>query len=154
MIKVSPDGNTYPYSIHNLRQDNPTISFPREMSDGLLADYGVYPVIEQTLPSPDPTFTVRYMRNTEPHLVGDQWELGYTEVPVDPEVTASRLLTKQAETDRATLGIDPEMATFLSMSTDDLTAYLTEALATPEGTAKAITQIGLVTHLLARREFL
>tara|TARA_R110000822_G_scaffold108293_1_gene237765 strand:- start:63 stop:521 length:459 start_codon:yes stop_codon:yes gene_type:complete len=51
--------DTYPYSVGKLRRDNPRVSFPRKISDEMLASYGVYDV--KWLPSPD--------HNTETHFV-------------------------------------------------------------------------------------
>lgn len=36
--------NAYPYSALQLKQDNPQVSFPKDMPDSLLATWGVYPV--------------------------------------------------------------------------------------------------------------
>lgn len=40
----------YPYTIENLKQDNPQISFPQEMPDELLKTYGVYIVVDTDAP--------------------------------------------------------------------------------------------------------
>ena len=51
--------DTYPYSVGKLRRDNPRVSFPRKISDEMLASYGVHDV--KWLPSPE--------HNTETHFV-------------------------------------------------------------------------------------
>ena len=41
------DGATlikFPYTLHDLRADHPDVSFPREVTDELMAEYGAYPV--------------------------------------------------------------------------------------------------------------
>lgn len=45
----------YPYSIQQLRLDNPNISFPSQISETTLAEYSVFPVQETTLPVVDHT---------------------------------------------------------------------------------------------------
>jgi hypothetical protein len=40
----------YPYAVERVRADNPQVSFPREMPDELLEQYGVYPVMETEKP--------------------------------------------------------------------------------------------------------
>ena len=45
----------YPYNINHLKQDNPQVSFPAEISDELLAEHNIY-VVKQT---PSPTFTYK-----------------------------------------------------------------------------------------------
>ena len=47
----APD--TYPYSVSQLRADNPQISFPTAPSDTLLAEYGVFPVSPTAQPTYD-----------------------------------------------------------------------------------------------------
>ena len=41
----------FPYSVGQLRHDNPNTSFPKQVSDELLAEFGVVPVSE--IPAPD-----------------------------------------------------------------------------------------------------
>lgn len=52
MYILAPNGTaeTYPYSIGQLRKDNPQVSFPRDLSPELLASYGVYPVTRTDRP--------------------------------------------------------------------------------------------------------
>ena len=59
MYILAPGGiaRTYPYSVGQLRADNPQVSFPRDPSDALLAEWGVFPVAETTQP------TVTYAQN-------------------------------------------------------------------------------------------
>ena len=51
--------DTYPYSVGKLRRDNPRVSFPKKISDEMLASYGVHDV--KWLPSPE--------HDTETHFV-------------------------------------------------------------------------------------
>jgi hypothetical protein len=55
MSYVKASGQTiveYPYSLAKLKADNPNTSFPREVSDELLAEFGVYPVLDTEQPTP------------------------------------------------------------------------------------------------------
>lgn len=36
--------NVYPYSVEQLRQDNPQVSFPKQIPESLMAEYGMFPV--------------------------------------------------------------------------------------------------------------
>ena len=50
-VKVtSGQPSQFPYTVGQLRRDNPQTSFPRQVPDSLLAEYGVYPC---TRPRPD-----------------------------------------------------------------------------------------------------
>jgi len=44
----------YPYTAGNLRRDNPNVSFPKNIPNGVFARYGVYPVGYQAAPEYDP----------------------------------------------------------------------------------------------------
>jgi hypothetical protein len=68
----------YPYSILSLRRDNPQVSFPREMSDTLLAEYSIYKVKE----TPYPVITSREeVYEITPKLINDQWVQQWEIVP-------------------------------------------------------------------------
>jgi len=69
--------DTYPYSVGELRRDNPNVSFPKQVPDTLLAEYGVYPVTETDQPSYTPR-TQNIAQETTPSLVGDVWTVGWT----------------------------------------------------------------------------
>jgi hypothetical protein len=55
MYILAPNQNVekYPYSIGDLRKDNPQVSFPRNPSEELLASYDVYPVQLTSRPEGD-----------------------------------------------------------------------------------------------------
>ena len=65
----------YPYSISDLRTDNPQTSFPAKPSDALLAEYGVFPVIRTDIPVVDYTQSVI---EADPHLVNGEWVQAWT----------------------------------------------------------------------------
>ena len=44
----------YPYTAGDLRRDNPNVSFPKNIPNGVFARYGVYPVGYQAAPEYDP----------------------------------------------------------------------------------------------------
>jgi hypothetical protein len=61
----------YPYSVAQLRQDNPGISFPENISESLLAEFEVYPVELTSSPTVDHTSTVR---EGLPVFEGGKWK--------------------------------------------------------------------------------
>jgi hypothetical protein len=61
----------FPYSIGDLRKENPNISFPRILSDEILAQFGVAPVTEQNKPDTD-QFSYAVKRHL-PELVDGRW---------------------------------------------------------------------------------
>lgn len=73
MYILAPNGTaeTYPYSIGQLRKDNPQVSFPRDPSAELLAAYNVYPVTPAPQPEHNPIF--QGVRETTPTLADGKW---------------------------------------------------------------------------------
>lgn len=55
----------FPYTIGQLRKDNPNVSFPKNITTGILQKYGVVGVVEGPKPTPGPYQTVA--RDAEPH---------------------------------------------------------------------------------------
>lgn len=66
----------YPYSIGNLRKDNPQTSFPKNPSDTILAEWGVFPVIE-TQPIFDPVTQIYIENGCVYNESLNQWETGW-----------------------------------------------------------------------------
>lgn len=64
----------YPYSIDQFRADNPTISFPAEISDATLEMYGVYPVGYESAPEYD-SATQKMVISSQPSLINGNWVL-------------------------------------------------------------------------------
>lgn len=67
--------NTYPYSIAKLKSDNPDVSFPAEIPDERLADWGVYPVGKIT-PPPCPPGSI--VEEGLPTQVNGAWQQQWT----------------------------------------------------------------------------
>ena len=61
----------FPYSIGDLKRDNPNTSFPRNPSEETLAAYNVFPVVEQ--PTPDYNPATQDLNQLDPTFVGVQW---------------------------------------------------------------------------------
>jgi hypothetical protein len=72
--------NRFPYTIENLRRDNKTVSFPKNISDSVLADYGVYRVKESDIPNVD-SKTHRHMQDIK--LVDGEWTVVWEVIELD-----------------------------------------------------------------------
>lgn len=64
----------YPYSIEQLREDSQNISFPAEISNDTLEEYGVYPVGYEPAPAYDPA-TQKLVISSQPSFVNGSWVL-------------------------------------------------------------------------------
>src|SRR6056297_41730 len=60
----------YPYTVGNLRRDNPNTSFPKRPSDEMLAEWGMRRVAKTDRPDVDHTKNVT---EGTPVLIGDAW---------------------------------------------------------------------------------
>ena len=80
----------FPYTLGDLRRDNPQTSFPKKIGDAILASYGIYHVMPETQPEHDP-LVQSLVRDAEPHnnetAVNEEtgetyntgrWVIGYT----------------------------------------------------------------------------
>lgn len=69
--------DTFPYSMGQLRRDNPQTSFPRQIPHEMLATYGVYPVTIDSQPSYDDRTQI-VLQNAMPTGSDNTWTLGWT----------------------------------------------------------------------------
>ena len=61
----------YPYTAGDLRRDNPNVSFPKNIPNGVFAKYGVYPVGYQAAPDYDPlTHRIEHSNLPEREVTG------------------------------------------------------------------------------------
>ena len=80
----------FPYTLGDLRRDNPQTSFPKKIGDAILASYGIFHVMPETQPEHDPLVQT-VVRDPAPHnnetAVNEEtgetyetgrWVIGYT----------------------------------------------------------------------------
>ena len=67
----------FPYTVADLRRENPATSFPKKMSHDDLEEWGVYFVEVLDAPSHD-ELTQNLNQNSTPTLVDGVWTLGWT----------------------------------------------------------------------------
>jgi hypothetical protein len=85
----------FPYSIGDLRRDNPNTSYPRNPSDAVLADWNVFPVVEQSPPEYNPAN--QSLNQLNPTLVDGEWLQTWQVTAASAEEIAERLQLKEAE---------------------------------------------------------
>jgi hypothetical protein len=78
MFVKTKDGQLerYPYTVGDLRRDNPRTSFPKNVPTDMLADYGVYPVVRAAVPQFD-SLVQSLVAHAAPTEDAGQWVLGY-----------------------------------------------------------------------------
>jgi len=90
----------YPYTIGNLRKDNPNTSFPKKLSDETLAEYGMQKVGSTDRPDFN-NKTQKCEQDSKPTLVDGSWVIDWTVTNKTQEQLMSQELT-QAKTIRDT----------------------------------------------------
>lgn len=74
-VKIVKDNiEKYPYTVSDLLNDNPSVSFPKYPSDELLIEWGVHRVIEQPLPQYNKR-TQKVEKADKPELIEGKWFL-------------------------------------------------------------------------------
>jgi len=99
-IKLT-NGVSTPYTIGQLRRDNPQTSFPKDIPDEMLASYDVYPV--NRTPAPAYNELTQLIRVLDPVEIDgvwtQQWEV--MDLPVDQQVENLKAARAQAYTQEA-----------------------------------------------------
>lgn len=112
------------YSIGQLRKDNVSTSFPRNITAEILAEYEVYEVIYEAMP--DVTSTQKLEQNESPTFVDGSWVIQWNvidktaeEIAFDNDVQAASV---RAERDAKLTETDWMALTDVTMSTE-MAAY-------------------------------
>lgn len=85
-----------PYTIDDLKKDNPQTSFPINISDELLAEYGVVTVVVTPKPDVDHTKNV-FFGTPQLNQETQQWETVWIIEDAAEDEIIDRVLKKQAE---------------------------------------------------------
>ena len=109
------NGTASKYSLRQLREDNPTISFPKSIPDTLAASYDVYPYTFANEPSYD-MFTQDLTEGSFTQDEDGNWTLGYT-VQNKPQDDAERSI--RMERDKRLFETD-----YLALSDNTLTSAM------------------------------
>ena len=80
----------FPYSLEELRADNPQVSFPKSLSDELLAEYNCVSVHTGAVPT-ESILSHRVVRADAPTFTGTRWEISYIAVPHHLEAAAQNI---------------------------------------------------------------
>jgi hypothetical protein len=127
----------YPYTLEQMRLDNPNTSFPKNLSQQLLESFGVFDVGHEATPEFDPT-TQRVVTSAIPYLIDGQWTLTKTVEQQTPEQiainTANKAAQVRAERNKKISATD---WTQLADSTADKAAWATYRQALRDITAQA-----------------
>jgi hypothetical protein len=85
--------NVYPYSVAQLKQDNPQVSFPSTIPEELMAEYGMFPVKQTTPPTVGFDKTVT---EGQPRLINGVWEQVWVTTNATNQEHLARVLNARA----------------------------------------------------------
>ena len=96
-IKTTNDQiDQYPYTVGDLRRENPNTSFPKNVPEATMAEYGMFPVGYEAAPEYDP-LTHRLQHSSQPVLNDGKWVLTKTVVELTAAQIADRDTAKGKE---------------------------------------------------------
>jgi hypothetical protein len=140
----------YPYSFHHLRADNRQVSFPRDMDDARLKDFGVFAVSPTTQPATDLT---QNLVELDPALVGGVWVQVWSVVPASAQEIADRQLAASDAVSNANVRTDAFVQTFIGMTPAEVSDYIDNNTANLATTRELLKKMAVMLLILARREF-
>lgn len=89
-VKVTDSWILSPYSVARFRRDNPNVSFPKEIPESTLAEFGVFPITETVAPSGD------VVEEATPALIDGVWVQQWTSRDYTTEEIVQNLMDRRA----------------------------------------------------------
>lgn len=83
MTYINSTTNAYPYTLAQLRQDNPNVSFPLTPTADDLAPFGVFPVVPTDAPTYEPS--THRIEEAFPEEVNGEWQQRWELIELTPE---------------------------------------------------------------------
>jgi hypothetical protein len=119
-IKTSNGAYEKPYSIGQLRKDNPNTSFPKNPSEALLAEWGVFPVTPTPQPAYDPA--TEKVIDDAPVYVEGAWQQTWQVVPLNDQEKAERQNAAREQLKNTGIEINGVLCSATRNDQDGLTA--------------------------------
>ena len=139
----------YPYSLAQLRMDNPDTSYPREEGNWLF-DHGVHVVVDAI--SPTPALTENVVEVT-PILIGENWTQAWQLVLASAEEIAKRQESAAQDAARGTVKADTFVQSFIAMTPAEVSTYITNNGTTLAALRTIVIKLAIMVLILAKREF-
>ena len=90
MYIIVENGVANKYTLSQLRRDNPNVSFPKDISESTLAEFGVFPITETVAPSGD------VVEEATPALIDGVWVQQWTSRDYTTEEIVQNLMDRRA----------------------------------------------------------
>ena len=140
----------YPYSFAQLCNENPQISFPREVDNKKLEEFNVYKV-HVAVPSYDPL--VQDATEVNPTLVNGVWTQTWAITNASANDIALRQQTQADTAAHDEVKIDAFVNSFLGMTPTQAATYVENNTATLAATRALLKKMAAMLLVLAKREF-
>ena len=128
----------FPYTKTNLKEDNPNVSFPRDVTEIILSDWGVVLVTQQANPAYDEN--TEYLVQGVPVLNGSDWEVTRVVTAMTQAEIDAYAKNKAIAEDTDTLITDPQVDALLRNRPDEINAYI-ETNVTDMASAKEVMKV-------------
>lgn len=142
----------YPYTLQQLRKDNPDVSFPRAPNVAALLDHGVVVVEDSAVPAPSDPTTKNVVEGT-PALVAGRWTQTWVEVDADASDVAQRRAAADNQAVRDAVSADSFVSAFVAMTPADVEAYINNNTSNLAAARALLKKMGIMLLLLARKEY-
>jgi len=140
----------YPYTHAMLREDNPQVSFPRNIG-AWLADYNVFPVLETNSPQPS-SINVNVVESV-PEYTDGAWRQAWEEVPASAEEVLQRQREQADEAVRLSAMADSFVQSFIAMTPQQVVDHVETNVTNILSTKTLLKKMAVMMLLMARREF-
>lgn len=144
--------SAYPFSFNQLRLRHPDVSFPREPTDEILSQYGVYPVTLVSKPAASDPIT-KDVVEVNPTLVNGVWTQTWGEVNVSAEEATKRQNLVTDDADRASLKADSFVKQFIAMTPAQLMTYIDNNTANLAEVRTLLKRLAVMQLLRSRQDF-
>jgi hypothetical protein len=149
-LRVVNEVVEYPFHLVTLKQENPNVSFPREISNELLAGFNVYPVAPVSRPAPTLT---QDPAEQPPQLINGVWTQVWAMVDVSPEEAAQRQQVETDAADTAAVKADTFVQNFIAMTPAQVSSYVENNTANLAQVRELMKKMALMLLALARRQY-
>ena len=128
----------FPYTLRDLRVDNPNTSFPRDVNLIVIEDYNVAEVIQLADPAYDET--TEYLVQGDPVFNDPNWQVVRVVTAMTQQEIDSFAAKTARQEDIDTLKADPQVLALLKKRPDETDAYI-ETNVTDLASAKQVLKI-------------
>lgn len=141
----------YPYTYAMFRAAHPDVSFPSDVSEERLAEFGIYTVAPSAKP-PSNAITENVVEGT-PTLAGAVWTQTWNVTAASAEEIAKRQAKAADEAAKTAIKADNFVSNFINMTPAQVETYVQNNVTNLATAKDVIAKMGVMLLLLARREF-